>query len=167
MWIFFQRLAFGAQHYPSRTQVVAVAVNGKSVDLSLPGGSAVHVPCGQAVRFEVTVDGSQPASGRVEVSTRARGPAAIVPLEPLPGDGESSQAQYHGEYPGLSQSARYQVYLGDAWTDPFLLSVTPLPVVEIEAEVVPPVYARQSASRCRSCLAACGSSPCWRARRSA
>ena len=57
----------------------------------------------------------------------------------------TAQAQYRGEYPGLNQSARYQVYLGDAWTDPLALSVTPLPVVEIEAEVVPPVYARQSA----------------------
>ena len=76
----------------------------------------------------------------------ARGPAANVPLELLPGgDGDQAQAQYRGEYAGLSQSARYQVYLGDAWTDPLALSVTPLPVVEIEAEVVPPVYARQSA----------------------
>ena len=75
-------------------------------------------------------------------------PAARRPTCPwnrLPGDGDQPQAQYRGEYAGLSQSARYQVYLGDAWTDPLALSVTPLPVVEIEAEVVLPVYARQSA----------------------
>ena len=106
----------------------------------------MHVPCGQAVRFEVTVAARSLRSGRVEISTQARGPAANVPLELLPGgDGDPSQALYRGEYAGLNQSARYQVYLGDAWTDPLALSVTPLPVVEIEAEVVPPDYARQSA----------------------
>ena len=35
--------------------------------------------------------------------------------------------------------------MGDAWTDPLALSVTPLPEVELAAEVVPPIYARQSA----------------------
>ncbi len=67
-------------------------------------------------------------------------------MELLPdGTDDASQAVYRGEYARLTQSARYQIYLGDAWTDPLSLSVTPLPVVEIEAEVVPPAYARQSA----------------------
>ena len=59
--------------------------------------------------------------------------------------GSEAKAQYWGNC-GLNQSAHYQVYLGDAWTDPLFLSVTPLPVVEMEAEVVLPVYARQSAN---------------------
>ena len=150
--IFFQRLAFGGQHYPSQTQVVAITVNGKTVldkdkgiDFSVPGVAAVHVPCGQAVRFDVTIAEPQRVSGRVEISPQVRGPAASVALAPLPGaDGEQAQAEYRGEYPALNQSARYQVYLGDAWTDPLLLSVTPLPIVEMEAEVVLPVYVRQS-----------------------
>ena len=110
--IFFQRLAFGTQHYPTQTQMVAITVNGKSVDLSASAGTlysgsaAIHVPCGHAVRFEVTIAGSQPASGRVEISPQGRGSAANVALEPLPGaSGEPTQAQYRGEYAALTQSA--------------------------------------------------------------
>jgi len=143
--VFFQRLAFGSQHYPSQTQLLAITVNGKRVDPLAPGDVAVHVPCGEAVRFEVTVAGSQPATGRVELSTQSRGPTTSVPLAPSPGGDDQTRAQYRGEYAALNQSAHYQIYLGDAWTDPLALSVTPLPAVEIEAEVVPPVYARQSA----------------------
>ena len=40
--VFFQRLAFGAQHYPSQTQVVEIKVNGTSVDLS--GAPVLRVP---------------------------------------------------------------------------------------------------------------------------
>ena len=143
--VFFRRLAFGAQHYPSRTQVIAIAVNGKPVDLSAPSGAAVHVPPGRPVRFDVTIAGAPPASGRVEIASQARGAPANVPLEMSPGDGAyQTRSLYRGEYAGLSQSARYQVFVGDAWTDQFSLSVTPLPVIEMEAEVVPPVYARQT-----------------------
>ena len=141
VWVFLQRLAFGSQHYPSQTQVVSVKVNGKDVDLTSPGTTAVHVACGQPVRFEVGVSGLPPVTGRIEL-VQAHNPAVNLPLER--GDGE--QPFYNAKYPGLNQSAHYQVYLGDAWTDPLSLSVTPLPVVEIRAEVVPPVYARQSAS---------------------
>jgi len=140
VWTFFQRLALSSQHYPSQTVLKAVTINDKIVDLSTPGAVVVHVPCGQAVRFEVAVEGAQPDSGRVEVFTQARGAAAIVPLDPLP-----AEAHYGGKYAALGEAARCQIYAGDAWTDPISLSVTPLPVVEIEAEVVPPVYARQSA----------------------
>jgi len=139
VWTFLQRLAFGWQHYPSQTVVRRITVNDKDVDLSSPRATVLHVPCGQAVRFDVTVEGAQPDSRRVEITIPAHGPAAIVPLEP------SAEAHYGGKYAALSQSAHCQIYLGDAWTDPFVLSVTPLPVVEIEAEFVPPVYARQSA----------------------
>ena len=147
--VFFQRLAFGAQHYPSQTRLAAVTVNGKSVDFSLPRDAAVRIPYGHAVRFEVAVAGLQPASGRVELSLAGHGPAAHVPLKRPDDDGDPPLAQYRGEYPALNQSARYQVYLGDAWTEPLLLKVTPLPVVEMEAEVVLPVYARQSAAGTR------------------
>ena len=74
--VFFQRLAFGCAHYPSQTQVVEIRVNGTSVDLSgasdCTGEMAVHVPFGQAVRFEVSAEGEQPASGRVEITAPGR-----------------------------------------------------------------------------------------------
>ena len=148
--VFFQRLAMGSQHYPSRTQLVAVSVNGKKIDLAVDNAvpkAAIHVPFGQTVRFEATAAGAQPAAGRVELFTSARASALNVALERAPGDGP--QSEYRGSYPGLNQSARCQISLGDAWTDPLVLSVLPLPVVEMEADVVPPDYARQSVGEVR------------------
>ncbi len=106
--------------------------------------------------------------GRVEVSTRARGPAAIVPLQALPSDGDQPQAQYRGEYAALSQSARYQVYLGDAWTDPAGAQCNAAAGRrDRSGSRAAGLCAAVGPARCRSCRAACGSFPCWRARRSA
>ena len=150
--VFFQRLALGSQHYPSRTQLLAVTVNGKRVDLTERDDAEqkvpVHVPFGQTVHFEVVATGVQPAAGRVELSQNTRVAAVNVPLE-LVQSPAASPAVYRGGYPGLNQSTRYQVYLGDAWTDPLFLSVTPLPLIEIEGEVVPPALARQTPSDIR------------------
>jgi hypothetical protein len=146
--VFFERLAFGPQHYPSQTRLVAVSVNGKRVEFLSPDKVALHVGCDQAVHFEVATDGTQPNSGRVEISAPAGGPPALVPLEASPSETPPSendpQAVFRGTFAKLSQPVSYQVFVGDAWTDPLYLSVTPLPAVEIEVEVVPPDYLRRT-----------------------
>jgi hypothetical protein len=43
--------------------------------------------------------------------------------------------------PKLSERVDYQVYLGDAWTDPARIEITQLPKVEVEMEITPPSYA--------------------------
>ena len=145
--IFFKRLGFGPEHYPSQTRLVSLTVNGKSVDLSDVGsaaGKAVHIPCGEAVRFEVMVEGARPAAGRVEISTQlggARRQALSLNRRQAQAMTACRRSPYRGEFAKLSQSARYQIYVGDAWTDPLGLSVTPLPAIEIEAEVILPDYA--------------------------
>ncbi len=48
---------------------------------------------------------------------------------------------FMGRLPALVQSAHYQIYLGDAWTNAGLIQMIPLPVVEPEFNVVPPTYA--------------------------
>jgi len=85
---------------------------------------------------------------RVEISARDGGPAATVRLEAAPGgDDEASQNIYRGTLLKLSQAARCQVFAGDAWTDPLDLSVTPLPIIEVEVVVVAPDYALRSTGR--------------------
>jgi hypothetical protein len=143
--VFFNRLLLGAQHYPSQTQIVALSVNGKNVHFSSPQEAAVHVSYGRPVSFEVKATGLRPTGGRVELAGTGPGKAAVVALEPSSGGQEDeSCAVFQGRYPRLIQPARYQVYLGDAWTDPLVLDVTPLPIVEVEPEVVPPLYARHN-----------------------
>jgi hypothetical protein len=125
--------------------LIAVSVNGKSIELPAPDQTTVHVACDQAVGFDVTTAGSQPSAGRVEISVDTGGPAATVPLDLQPGsESDSPHGVYRGTFARLSQPASFQVFVGDAWTEPLYLSVTPLPIVEIEAEVVPPDYARRT-----------------------
>ena len=143
--IFFERMMLGSQRYPSQTRIVSLTVNGKSVDRTAPDKGRVHVAYGRPVQFEVQAAGVRPAAGRVELSLDGRGKPAIVPLEDKSGtDADGDRLVFKGQYDRLLQTMRYQVYLGDTWSDPLVLDVTPLPVVDVEPEVVPPIYARRT-----------------------
>jgi hypothetical protein len=143
--VFFNRLLLGSQHYPSQTQIIALLVNGKNVDFSSPNEATVHLSYGRPVSFEVKATGSRPDGGRVELAGAGPGKVAVVALEPsTSGQEDESSATFQGQYPRLIQPAQYQIFLGDAWTDSLNLVVTPLPIVEAEPEVVPPLYARHN-----------------------
>lgn len=57
---------------------------------------------------------------------------------------EEQGAIYTAQIARLSDSVRYQVYLGDAWTDPAQVAMIPLPAVEPKLKITPPKYAAQS-----------------------
>jgi hypothetical protein len=46
-----------------------------------------------------------------------------------------------GRIPEMVESLRYQIYLGDAWTNRARINMIPLPVIEPQFQVVPPKYA--------------------------
>jgi len=52
-----------------------------------------------------------------------------------------------GELPRLNEDVTYRVSAGDAWTDPALLEVIPLPVVELRLTPIPPKYAAGHAEK--------------------
>lgn len=58
----------------------------------------------------------------------------------------SSQRTYRAELGQLVDSVTYQVYLGDAWTDPLTVQAIPLPVVDVSLDVAPPEYTRAGES---------------------
>lgn len=51
---------------------------------------------------------------------------------------------YRGELGRLVESIEYKVFLGDAWTDPAEVAMTPRPLVEPRLKAQPPSYARGS-----------------------
>lgn len=59
----------------------------------------------------------------------------------LPEPGTRGEATWSTRLPRLVTTARLQIFLGDAWTDPRTIEVIPLPVVLPEVEVIPPAYA--------------------------
>ena len=54
---------------------------------------------------------------------------------------------YQGDMGRLVDEVRYGIAIGDAWTDPALVRMIPLPVVELEPKIVPPKYAQGHAEQ--------------------
>lgn len=64
-------------------------------------------------------------------------------LKAWPGKANGT-AVFVGRLARLNDPLDYQIYLGDAWTDPATLAMTPLPIIETKLTPVPPEYARGS-----------------------
>ncbi|MCX7401590.1 MAG: hypothetical protein NTY87_00460 [Planctomycetia bacterium] len=158
--VFFNRLLLGAQQYPTLTQIKSIVVNGRTIDLSKRGDAVVRVAYGRPVKFDIRATGPEISGGRIELSGAKGGQSAVVSLEPVvlatastnpatppakptptPPSPDDAPA-FKGLYPRLLEDARCQIYLGDAWTEPLKLTIIPSPAVEVEPEVVPPLYAR-------------------------
>ena len=138
--VFFNRLLLGSRHYPTRTSIESVAINGRQLSPTGWGREEIKSPYGRPVRFEVVCSGDLPAEGLAVVTSEAGGVQTTVAL----GAG-SEPGAYAGELPRLVDAARCQLYVGDAWTDPVRLVVVPPPVVDVELEVTPPGYASAAA----------------------
>ena len=79
----------------------------------------------EPLTFAVHCTGELPADGRAEL--RAAGGAASQVI--LKADA-TDPSILRGQVDRLVDSITYQLYLGDAWTDPATVEVIPLPVVD-------------------------------------
>lgn len=146
---FLNRLMLGSAHYPTRTQLVDVVVNGTSL-----GADPVRyrdadgkprmlkAAYGQPLVIEVLAAGVLPEAGRAELRTVRSGLRAPIDLVKS-GEPEDGRQKYAGQLPRLVDAVEFQIYLGDAWTDPATLLVIQLPTVELETRVTPPPYAKK------------------------
>lgn len=136
---FLNRLLLGSQHYPTRTVIEQILVNGQTVKVH-GNLASLKVPFGKPLRLEVTCSGELPAKGSVQLTTVGQGVHTEVSLV-THGTVDSGRQQFVGEQPRLVDSVNYQIFLGDAWTDPVQLRVIPLPVVSLDLQASPPEYA--------------------------
>lgn len=139
---FFERLALGARHYPTQTRITDIVINGRRVeDPERPARTRIRCAWGQSAEFEVACAGRLPeAPGEVRLRALAGGSRATAALEPVAG----RPGVYAAVVPRLVESVEYQIFLGDAWTDPAPILVTSLPNVHLDVLVVPPSYAKKS-----------------------
>jgi hypothetical protein len=136
--VFFNRLLLGNRHYPTRTTIETVAINGHAVDLTARRLQVITCPYGQPVRFEATCSGELPATGHATLRAERGGLQTTVSLEST----AQKQGLYLGLLPRLVDTVSYQLYLGDAWTPTGRLLVVPLPMIDVQMEITPPDYAR-------------------------
>lgn len=133
---FVNRLLLGNAHYPTRTMLEEIVINGTSVSPLAPGETAVACPYGQPVTIQVRCRGELPSEGRAVL--RSFDGAGQTELLLARADADDT---FQGELPRLIDSVQYQLYLGDAWTDPGEIRLVPLPVVSINLTPTPPPYA--------------------------
>ena len=134
--VFFDRLLLGSLHYPTQTVITKITVNGKEVDPANPTATRISARYGAELNFEVTCEGDKPTEGEARLKAIESGLRTAVSLEPVTKDSTT----FVGKLPKLYETVRYQIYLGDAWTDPSRLAVTTLPNIEVQLEVIPPQY---------------------------
>jgi len=151
---FFRRLAFDSIHYPTKTKLESIVVKsyppetaetpetidwstveGRSVDPVKPGREVLRILYGSRIRFEVQCSGTLPDEGRAALTVTRNKLKKTCTLHRV---GDTNV--YAGELDRLREEIQYQLYLGDAWTDPAILTVTQLPRAEVELEVVSPPY---------------------------
>ncbi len=122
---FLNRFFLGNAHYPTETLIEAVESPGAVAAFGLP------------VTFNVRAGGVLPEKGRVKVRTASSGLSTQVELYPL----KDAPTLYTGQLPRASDKFSFQVFLGDAHTDPRPVRLIPLAVVAVDFEIKTPEYA--------------------------
>jgi len=139
--IFFERLGFGASHYPSETMIEQIAVN--KLEFAPGQPPELRVGEGQELAFRVKASGVLPAEGMVQLSSPDGNHLTSIVLKK--GEEKDGSAEYSGMLPQLRSKVAFELTLGDAWTNPTPIELVPLPIIKPYIEVIPPAYAREAA----------------------
>ena len=145
---FFRRLVWQPVRYPTGTVVQGLVINGhvaliRARDATQP--RPVDCPEGAPVEFSIQTSGTVPEQGSLRLATLDGQQLRTIPLtldRDAPSDlTDSSEIWlYRGRLRRLATPLRYQVYLGDAWTDSAELKMIARPVIAFAARIQPPQY---------------------------
>lgn len=135
---FWNRFLLGTAHYPTKTRIAQIVVNGIEVPVFHHNGMhRIRIPYGQEIRVHVKCGGVIPASGFANLSGIQNDAANRVELAPS----SPGSAEFGGEIAHVAESFRVRFHFGDAASDPAEIVIIPLPLVDIAWEVTPPQYA--------------------------
>lgn len=157
--VFFQRLFLASTHYPTATTISEIRINS---DLIKPG--VARMRHGRPLDFQITTTGATPNSAEVRLRPRLRRDAGLtawvldglsdwafagsapvvdtaasaIALKP----GAKAPRVFTGQSAPLTEPLEFQIFAGDAWTDPQAIDIVPLPAVQLAFQTTPPDYAR-------------------------
>jgi hypothetical protein len=144
---FLDRFLLGSAHYPTRTRITRIVVNGVEAYPAVAAGGTVKIPFGTNLQFAVEAAGEIPVSGEVRLQAE-EGTATInvelTPVEEPAADVTSSNRKFSGELARTPENLTYQVFLGDAWSEPAKIHVILPPVITMELDYTPPRYAAKA-----------------------
>lgn len=137
------RALLGDAHYPSRTQIVSLHVNGAAVDFAGNATPRIVVAESRPIAWQLTANGALPESAALVLVDDQGGEATVELTAPADAEaaknGDERVYQAQGAAPITSLIVEAQA--GDAYAEPFELVVRPLPLVTIALDVRLPEYA--------------------------
>ena len=135
---FWNRFLLGSAHYPTKTQIESISVNGQPVSVFHAGETPqVRIPYGQRIEVAVKCGGEVPRAGFVQLSgvkTDAENRVDLNATAP-------EAATFAGEIAHVADSFRVRFHFGDAVSDQAEVVIVPLPLVDLAWEIEPPKYA--------------------------
>ena len=135
---FWNRFLLGSAHYPTKTQIESITVNGQPVPVFYTGETpSVRVPYGQKIEVAVTCGGEVPRAGFVQLSGIHTDAVNRVDLNAT----APEAASFAGEIAHVADSFRMRFHFGDAVSDQAEVVIVPLPLVDLAWEIEPPKYA--------------------------
>ena len=138
---FWNRFLLGSAHYPTRTKIESITVNGQSVPVFTTGKAAqVRIPYGEQIQVEIKCGGEVPSAGFANLSGVNSDAANRINLVSKPNESSS----FAGEISHVADSFRVRFQFGDAISDAAEIVIVPLPLVDIYWEITPPSYAASS-----------------------
>ena len=138
---FWNRFLLGSAHYPTKTQIESIRINGNNIPVFAERTSPrVRIPYGQPITVEVDCDGEVPLSGSASLSGLHNDSVNRIDIHSVPGKSN----QFSGELTHIADSFRVRFQFGDAVSDPAEVMIVPLPLVDIAWEITSPDYAKGS-----------------------
>jgi hypothetical protein len=136
---FWNRFLLGSAHYPTKTQIDSIRINGNDVPVFEPRTtSQARIPYGQPITFKVICDGAIPSSGYASLSGLQNDSVNRIDIGAVTGQSKT----FAGEVSHVADSFRVRFHFGDAISDPVEVMIVPLPLVEMTWDITPPNYAK-------------------------
>lgn len=137
---FVNRMLLGSAHYPTRTQISMVQLNGMPLEMVGAKPEDARITLGQPVIFQVQWDGLIPNEGTLELSDSSNAQRSRLPLV----RSKVNNRLFVGRIPRLLQTLQYRIILGDAYTELAGLIASKPVLLKPTLRVIPPKYARKS-----------------------
>ena len=136
---FWNRFLLGSAHYPTKTQIESIRINGNDVPVFAEQAKPqVRIPYGQPIMVEVKCGGEVPLSGYASLAGLNNDSVNRIDISAVPGKSNTFAA----EVTHIADSFRVRFHFGDALSDSTEVMIVPLPLVDIVWEVTPPDYAK-------------------------
>ncbi len=138
---FLQRVLLVNAHYPTKTQIGEIRIDGRTVVWTAVGEPPqIVVAQGRPVALELRASGDVPSTAFVELRGVA-GSDAMIDLPPT----EADAAIFRKQLPTLVETVEGRFLAGDAYSEPLKLVAAPLPTLTVSLEVRLPDYAAGAA----------------------